>query len=247
VKEGTAQRREGVLRELGDVGDVLALFGKWDETLAPGSCMTKAGTLLCLRPDLKCRVLKEIMDGWEIERAVRGQRHAVAPEPRRMASLVPQLPILVRTTVLLLWVSVSRYGDLATLRMEKVADRVAKLSWTVQKSDRKGRRRLVKFVYWPGRIPHTWARYREVYEAVKRKDPELTVHSFRRGAATALANLGYAMEDIQLLTQHTPTEDARLAVRRYVDPSHTQPESVKQIGMSKDLWNCLASCGRTQN
>ena len=80
---------------------------------------------------------------------------------------------------------------------------------------------------------------------MKTVHPELSVHSIRRGAATTLADQGWPMEQIQLITGHTPTEDRRLAVRRYVDASPHQPESrlIQEMawGLMSPIWKRLMS------
>ena len=47
------------------------------------------------------------------------------------------------------------------------------------------------------------------------------------------------MEDIQLITGHTPTQDARLAVRRYIESTPRQPEAQKVIDMALTLLKCV--------
>eukprot|EP00760_Papus_ankaliazontas_P001112 PhM_4_TR10389/c1_g1_i3/m.31034 len=64
----------------------------------------------------------------------------------------------------------------------------------------------------------------------------LTVHSCRRGAMGFLAELGYAMREIRLMSAHTLTEDPELAVRRYINATANQTEGLKQREMSLKTW-----------
>jgi integrase len=115
--------------------------------------------------------------------------------------------------------------------------------WNQWKSDRYGRRAFGKYVdipmiLWPAMMTPI-VPYREALQCLKRIQPDLSVHSVRRGAATVLANNGYSMEEIGMLTGHTPTREAGVNVRRYVDPSLAQPEALTQRAMSRLLWQCV--------
>jgi len=114
------------------------------------------------------------------------------------------------------------------------------LQWASFKSDRYGERAVAKFVEVPQKFSHLWkpfqvATYRQLYNELKKVDKSLSVHSLRRAAVTHLAEAGFSYPQILLLTGHTPTADASLAVRRYADPSPNQPESRLQILMSRAL------------
>jgi hypothetical protein len=70
-------------------------------------------------------------------------------------------------------------------------------------------------------------------------DTQLSAHSFRRGAATALAGAGYSMEEISLLTLHSRPRDPGANVRRYVEEHPSQPEPRLQMAMSSALLRAI--------
>lgn len=217
----------------------MALFGKWDVTLQPSTCLTKAHTLLKLRPALKSALTGEILEGWEVEKAVVGPRRALSISVADLIGVLRKCPRLERYTILFLWVGALRHGDLRTATITRMTDQVVRVQWSVQKSDRLGRRFLTKFVIFPFAVGPPWANYRETYETVKAQNIQLTVHSLRRGALTHLADKGYSHAEIATFSLHAPTSDAHLAVRRYVDPSPSQPEGGLQLQMSLTLLRAL--------
>lgn len=232
--------REKVEQQLLQTGDILALLGSWEIHYKPSVCVSWARTLFGRRPELVTSQTRDIITAWEIEMAVVGTKKAVAMEAESLRGVLKkERDPVVKATMLLLWASASRHGDLKGVIVSRVTDKIVKLQWKIQKSDRKGVRNLVKFIYYPWEIPMSWATYGEVYRSVKRQSSDLTVHSFRRGAATKLADLGYSHQEIGRMTLHTPTEDPHLAVRRYIDPTHMQPEGKSQVEMSKALLRCL--------
>jgi hypothetical protein len=151
----------------------------------------------------------------------------------------------VSATIFLMWVSVSRHKDLLNVReKEWITPNLLRMRWGVMKSDRFGQRAPVKYLY----IPEVWTEilqkqkisdYLSVARRLKGVEDLLTVHSIRRGASTALANLGYAMEQLPLLTAHSMGEKNGVGVRRYVDPSPQQPEGRLQQEMSMALYQII--------
>jgi hypothetical protein len=114
------------------------------------------------------------------------------------------------------------------------------MTWAWQKSDLRAKRFLCKFVVHPA-CQNTWATYDQIYRALKKTHPDLTVHSIRRGALTFLASQGYSHAEIGLLSLHTPQSDESLGVRRYIDPDVAQPEAQKQLQMSMCLWQAIST------
>jgi len=151
------------------------------------------------------------------------------------------VPLKVQVTVTLMLLSASRHMDiLKVIRFQHYQKAIVLLQWGNFKSDRYGMRAVAKFIEIPRQYLEVLAitelaTYREVYNALKKVDPTLSVHSIRRAAATHLAEAGFSMDEIQLLTGHTPTADPHLAVRQYIDPSPNQTESKLQIKMSRVL------------
>lgn len=229
---------ETTLKSFG--GNVLATLGYWDQTLKSGSALTYARTLL--REREKTGQVKEVLNAWRKETAVGCLRQAPAAEPRHVRNAILNAPADIGWTIRLMWVSASRHADVLQAQLRMVAPGVMRMSWTVQKSDRYGERRISKFITWAGgvRIP---ASYWRVLRQMKTASPELTVHSVRRGAMTFLADQGHEMARIRELSQHTPTDDPNLAVRRYVDPSPNQPESRRQQSMSQELAGAIDGRG----
>jgi integrase len=230
-------RREVLLTFLQHKSNIMATLGAWDLQFKPGTALTKAHTLLGLMPHLKSVETRDLLDVWQKENSVIA-RPAPTITPDQMKVLLTRSPREARGTIVLQWVSGCRHADLLKARMEKVTPSILRMSWSTQKSDRLGKRHLVKFIHFPLQIPQL-SGYREVYKRLKDVDPSLTVHSLRRGALTFLATQGYSHETIMKLSLHAPTSDPCLAVRRYVEPSHLQPEAMEQIELSKALWRPL--------
>jgi integrase len=217
----------------------MATLGGWDLQYKPGTALTKAHTLLGLLPHLKSIETRDLLDVWRKEDSVIA-RPAPIVTPEQLRALLPRCPAHARATILLQWVSGCRHADLLKARLEKVTPDVLRMSWSTQKSDRLGKRHLTKFIYYP--LPLLpLANYREVYGRMKIIAPDLTVHSIRRGALTYLAEQGHSHEEIMKLSLHAPTADPCLAVRRYIEPTHLQPEAVTQIHLSKALWRPLCA------
>ena len=167
----------------------------------------------------------------------------ITPAEMARAARVPK----IGDTVRLLWLSASRHGDLpamSAITWNRGEQTVIQLKFSGHKSDTFGVRAVSKWIPWPQQSAakvvrninsRRMASYRTVLKALKQVSPELTVHSIRRGAALCLADRGWSMVDIQLITGHTPTQDPMLAVRRYVDASLAQPEAKKCLAMAQEL------------
>ncbi len=83
--------------------------------------------------------------------------------------------------------------------------------------------------------------YRAALDFVKSIDRQLSLHSLRRGALTALASLGYSMHEVGHVSLHTPKSDEYLSVRRYVAPHPAQPEIQQILEMTSKLF-ALTGC-----
>jgi len=231
-------------------GDVVALVGYWHRRYAPSTAVTYAATLR--------RIIPADLDA-TLEVALRALRKA-APicALRRAQAVTPSLMLKVtnakeaaRWTAILLYVSATRHGDLAAVSFgvwEGPTPEMAilQLQFAPHKSDVFGQRNISKWVVWPKvllRHLRSLAPYAATLKFMHKMGAELTVHSLRRGAATGLASAGYAMEEILLLTGHTPSADPNLAVRRYIDAHPAQPEAKKCLEMSGvlsgPLWTSL--------
>lgn len=243
VSHGRTQTR--VMEQLRVARSPETLVQVWRETLAPATALMYAHTLLAQEPTLRPRLRRQVT-----ELRVHAGRHpsrrasALTPSQARLAiNLAPTARI--KATIVLLWASASRHGDLRGMDMLEVEPLTWRLSWRVQKSDRFGLRRIYKFLNLPEEVSQIlrrrkpFASYRDINLTLKKVKPYLTAHSIRRGAATLLANLGYTFSDISALTGHTPTADPQLGVRRYVDPTYQQPESRKQMRMASALLRSL--------
>jgi len=247
VTKGTEDRRKRILRDLKTVGNnALALMRAWELALKPNVVISYANTLLSLKPELKTdRKVTIYLDALRQKGGIRKSRRATPITVDQMASLLNRnLPEEVKNTIWVLWISASRHSDLTKIDSQVWWDGdICQWLMGAFKSDRYGLRAVSKFLTilnrplraWMRKKPTRWATYRTVLAQVKKLNADLTVHSIRRGAVTALANMGYSMKEIEYLTAHTPTDDKHLAVRRYVDPTPHQPESKLQIKMSAEL------------
>lgn len=249
VTKGHRERRVRVIRDLTTTGDVPTLIRLWEKTLAPNVTVSYAATLLKLRPDLRTPMVKDAIDRVRQKAGPLTTKRAKAVTAVQMRHLLESGPERVQRTLLLLFLGACRHADLLRvqcLHSTAIIRGVIMLQWGAFKSDRYGLRAYAKFLFLPPRYRHlfkdwTIATYREVYRHIKFHYGELSVHSLRRGACTLLAELGFTMSEIALLTGHTPTSDPSLGVRRYVDPSEKQPESQLQLRMSSALAKTLQS------
>ena len=164
--------------------------------------------------------------------------------------VVQTWPPAALRTLFVLFLSACRHGDPKKLTIFREVDKgVWHLRWNTQKSDRYGQRKVSKFIEvlpsMRGLVRQVlpWTPYRELLTMLKNVNPQLTVHSIRSGAATLLASSGFSMSEIGLMTGHAPTADPNLAVRRYVDPHFSQPESQLQRRQSLALQRWMESSG----
>ena len=247
VSESHQQRRTRLVEDLKTTRDLPTLIRVWEKTTVPNVTVSYAATLLKLRPDLRTAEVKDALDRVRQKGGPLTTKRARPVTPNEVLRAMDQAKdIRVRRTLFLIFVSASRHMDL--FRVLKWADSIARgvlmLQWASWKSDRYGTRAFSKFVHIPQRFRYlfkewTLASYYEVYSALKKVCSDLSVHSLRRGACSLLACAGFTMEEIQLLTGHTPTADKCLAVRGYVDPHESQPECQLQLRMSRTVGNAL--------
>ena len=255
VSESHQQRRSRLLGSLKTTQDHMpTLIRMWEKTTAPNVTVSYAATLLKLRPDLRTAETKDALDRVRQKGGPLTTKRARPITPNEVLRAMDLATnVRVRRTLFLIFVSASRHKDL--LRVLKwswtrnIARGILMLQWASWKSDRYGTRAFSKFVKIPQRYLYlfeewTLASYVEVYNALKKVCSDLSVHSLRRGACSLLACAGFTMEEIQLLTGHTPTSDKCLAVRGYVDPHESQPECQLQLRMSAKLGDALARTTR---
>eukprot|EP00760_Papus_ankaliazontas_P003611 PhM_4_TR11631/c3_g2_i4/m.6238 len=229
------KRRQRVKEEFRGVKqDMMAYMGWLDAHYAPTTALTKYRTLLALTRHKVTRQEEVIVKRWRQNAGQQGTKQAVPVTPNVLRKVLVGVPVVMKQTVLLLWVSASRHGDLARMSScEKVSEDTLRMVWNTQKSDRYGQRRITKFVEWRSAAPKIFASYRNTLQSMKGNG--CTVHSIRRGALTWLADQGYTNEQLMVLSGHTPSSDAQLGLRRYVCPSPVQPEGRLQLKMSKQL------------
>eukprot|EP00760_Papus_ankaliazontas_P022365 PhM_4_TR18845/c1_g1_i1/m.100324 len=233
VTDAHQQARHRIWTEYTLIPDIITLMGKWDAQHRPGTALHKTRTLLALlgrRPEGQVKV---VMSCWRQRLGATGTRQAIAATPGKVRTAMRLADSTTARTILLLWVSASRHGDLARAHVSKAARTSLLLKWGTQKSDRFGERRITKFVHWPREVPARWASYKQVLRALKRVS--LTVHSLRRGSLTWLAKKGYTHTQLQKLSGHTPVGRTLSGIRRYVDPAPEQPEGRLQMRMSHQL------------
>lgn len=88
--------------------------------------------------------------------------------------------------------------------------------------------------------------YRTALNDIKSITPTLSLHSFRRGAATYLASKGYNMRKIVHLTGHqTPQTKSMQILSRYIVPHRKQRIPRIQIELSGCLMHALTHHSRT--
>ena len=243
------QTKNRVLLQWKKVGSAPTLVRLWERTLAPSTTVSYTNVLLGLRPELR----EELKTHVDRVRQLAGNRPGKQAIPITVADLtrvVQTWPPAALRTLLVLFLSACRHGDLKKLTIFREVDKgVWHMKWNTQKSDRYGQRRISKFIEVHPRLRGLvrqalpWTPYRELLRRLKDINPQLTVHSLRRGAATLLASYGFSMSEIGVMTGHAPTADPSLAVRRYVDPHFSQPESQLQRRQSLALQRWMESSG----
>ena len=250
VGERHQRKRENILQQWNAArGDALALLKLWMRKYAPSTCKGMVWTLLAMKPHLKYdRSLGEILEKIKRNAHQGTLKKAIPITPKQLRKLLSTAPPKIARTAWLLWMSAGRYGDLAPLSVCLYENNLVVLRWNVQKSDIYGKRRISKFltVITPHRVYATklkegFCQYSELLTALKKVDPTLSTYSLRRGAATYLAEMGFSMPTIGLMTAHTPTADPCTNVRQYVDVTANQPESRLQRQMSLLLAQSLLS------
>jgi len=245
VSKGHRQRRVRIKANLEQHqalgGNALGLIRMWESTVSAATAKGYVATLLKEHPEVKDREVKDAQDRIRQKASVLATKRAPPLTPPMFKRLIAQAPPKVAHTVMMLLLSASRHMDLLKVaRYRAFTKGIIMLQWANWKSDRYGERAFAKFIEVPEKYRHLlqkleFSTYQQVYRELKKIDKSLSVHSVRRAATFYLAEAGCSMAEIQLLTGHTPTSDPCLAVRRYVDPTPNQPESRKQIRMSRIL------------
>ena len=230
----------------------LVLLRTWQLVMAPSTAYSYARTLMAMVPEMKTPQVKVVLDAMRQKNTLQSTRRAKPFTPktfRMFLKRVARRNFRVAKTAWWMWVSTSRHADLLGIHGVQRFSGGIMLRWSRFKSDRYGVRAVSKAITVAPRdacyldqsgtgLP-AWCSYRALLKEVKAEFPEMTTYSLRRGSATCLAEAGYPMQEIGLMTAHTPTADPCLAVRRYVDQSPAQPESLLQRAMSRMLANSL--------
>lgn len=216
---------------------------------APSTAAVYAQTAIHLFPWL--RPLWRDSNDWLRQNAGRQRRRqATLATPSDIRRLVETLPSPMGSVVLLLWTSASRFGDIQHMRIANTlrtsSTSIFQVAMDTHKSDRYGRRRLTKWLEVPRSLEprifegvHSTMSYGSTLRALQRVQPNLTMHSFRRGAATLLASR-WEHSEISELTGHStgmPTSSVFL----YVEESHRQRRPSRQREMSLFLANAALS------
>ena len=242
VTKGHRDRRARLQAQLLACGKNLPkLLRFFERNYHPATAKGYASTVIAANPQLVTREVRNAQDRLRQKAPLLLSKRARPITPAEFQKLLSKAPLGVRVTIVLMLLSASRHIDLyKVIRFQYFQRAILMMQWANQKSDRYGMRAIAKFIHIPRQYEDLvlnigLATYREVYNHLKKVAADLSVHSIRRAAATYLANAGFSMAEILLLTGHTPTADPNLAVRQYVDPSPQQPESQVQIRMSKTL------------
>ena len=159
-----------------------------------------------------------------------------------MAKAAPQIQVLI----LLLWVTCSRFGDVAAMQVKMVESLGAlsrvKVDLPVWKSDPNGRYHASKCFLFPTAfiktlnliIKEDCPSYYKLNNILKSVAPFLTPHSIRKGSMEYLAKNDVKEEDILIMTQHaSPT--APVMARIYIKTPFLTQESQTQLTLSQML------------
>ena len=260
VSEGHNRRKAMISRQFEAAGRrPLVLLRTWQLVMAPSTAYSYARTLMAMVPlEMKTPQVKVVLDAMRQKNTLQSTCRA---KPFTPVTLQAFLKRVGRTnprgarTAWAMWVSVSRHADLLGVHEVTPFSGGMMFRWSRFKSDRYGVRAVSKAITVDPQHRHffktinflttknqfngvslpAWCSYRALLREIKIDYPEMSTYSLRRGGATFLAEKGFPMPEIGLMTAHTPTADPCLAVRRYVDQSPAQPESLKQRAMSRVL------------
>jgi hypothetical protein len=238
--------RDRIETQLRQVGDPETLVGLWDLNLKASTALNYTNILIHQHPELKNTQVSIMRDRFRQEAGVLTARRALAISPHEMKHIMNRSNPEMFQMMVLLWISGSRTADFER-RVVKwtMHENCVQIEWANMKSDRYGQRAVSKFIAVPPCLASDWENgprlvtWKALHSHLRTHGSLCTPHSFRRGAATHLAELGYPMDHIGTLTGHTPTADPHLGVRRYISPTPNQPEAQKQLEMSTALWNAI--------
>lgn len=179
---------------------------------------------------------------------------ATRDQMRRLLQTAPTVGL--KLTLMLMWISCSRYGDIDAMRLTPEWRRDGcfmkmHVRLPLWKSDPYGTKYASKVFVVPGKlatcIPELIVSpppYHQVYRFIKSQFPELTVHSIRVGSMMWLSEAGFEDHDILTMTQHA-TPDAPTQVRLYLRKAYfTRSEAVAQARMSRALLAAIVDCLR---
>lgn len=180
-----------------------------------------------------------------LKAAAHQPRKATPATPQNVAVLFEALPKRMAVATTFLFITASRYGDLRHMFLTRTwrygGKTIVRVDLPTFKSDRFGKRSFAKTIYVPTLLtledirqllqcpPEYWA----LLHAVKSIYPQLSVHSFRRGAVTTLAQK-FQGQEILLLTGHSISCEAR-EIRRYTEPAPNTTEAMAQEKMAQFL------------
>lgn len=174
-------------------------------------------------------------------------KRARLPTTQQLRRVLSSASPTVSATMTLQALSSARHGDLAKATTTFARSPHPSIMFVRQqflrpwKSDKGAKRKFCRFFVIPTsaylRLRKGLATYSAVNAALRQVDA--TPHSLRVWAMETLVALGTSFVRLQLLTGHTPTTDAALATRRYVEPHINQPESCDQLRLSAQLFKAL--------
>ena len=243
VSKGHRRRRELISLQFDAANSkALVLLRAWQKCMAPGSALSYAMTLAGMHPYIRTDPqVRVVLDAMRQSASLGASRRAMLITPEWVRALLATASSTVAATAWFMWLSTCRHADLQYIHQFGTAPGYLVVRWDRFKSDRYGRRAVSRFITvlksqekFVKDLPR-WCTYRQLLDALKKVNPKLSTYSLRRGGASFLADAGNSMPMVGLMTAHTPTADPALAVRRYVDPSASQPEAKDQLRMSRQL------------
>ena len=243
VSKGHRRRRELISLQFDAANSkALVLLRAWQKCMAPGSALSYAMTLAGMHPYIRTDPqVRVVLDAMRQSASLGASQRAMLITPEWVRALLATASSTVAATAWFMWLSTCRHADLQYIHQFGTAPGYLVVRWDRFKSDRYGRRAVSRFITvlksqekFVKDLPR-WCTYRQLLDALKKVNPKLSTYSLRRGGASFLADAGNSMPMVGLMTAHTPTADPALAVRRYVDPSASQPEAKDQLRMSRQL------------
>ena len=198
VSKGHRRRRELISLQFDAANSkALVLLRAWQKCMGPGSALSYAMTLAGMHPYIRTDPqVRVVLDAMRQSASLGASRRAMLITPEWVRALLATASSTVAATAWFMWLSTCRHADLQYIHQFGTAPGYLVVRWDRFKSDRYGRRAVSRFITvlksqekFVKDLPR-WCTYRQLLDALKKVNPELSTYSLRRGGASFLADAG---------------------------------------------------------